>query len=84
MLLAQGGFAAFLQAPPDDRAPILEQITGTDIYSRISSRVHERQREEREKLKSLQAETAGIAILEPEREKEIARLHWIHLFNMIL
>jgi exonuclease SbcC len=37
MLLAQGGFAAFLQAAPDDRAPILEQITGTEIYSRYPS-----------------------------------------------
>ncbi|HON46914.1 MAG TPA: AAA family ATPase, partial [Kiritimatiellia bacterium] len=66
MLLAQGGFAAFLQAAPDDRAPILEQITGTEIYSRISIRVHERQREEQEKLNLLRAETAGIVILEPE------------------
>lgn len=71
MLLAQGGFAAFLQAVPDERAPILEQITGTEIYSRISIRVHERQREEREKLNLLHAETAGIVILEPEQEKEI-------------
>jgi exonuclease SbcC len=73
MLLAQGGFAAFLQAAPDERAPILEQITGTEIYSRISVRVHERQREEREKLNLLQAETAGIVILEPEQEKEIGQ-----------
>jgi exonuclease SbcC len=73
MLLAQGGFAAFLQAAPDDRAPILEQITGTEIYSQISVRVHERQREEREKLNLLQAETAGIAILEPEQEQEIGQ-----------
>jgi len=71
MLLAQGGFAAFLQAAPDERAPILEQITGTEIYSQISIRVHERQREERDKLNLLQAETAGIVILEPEQEKEI-------------
>ncbi len=71
MLLAQGGFAAFLQAEPDDRAPILEQITGTEIYSRISIRIHERRREELEKLDLLQAETAGIVILEPEREIEI-------------
>ncbi|MCL1939451.1 MAG: AAA family ATPase [Desulfovibrionaceae bacterium] len=70
MLLAQGGFAAFLQAAPDERAPILEQITGTEIYSRISIRVHERQREEREKLNTLQAETTGIALMEPEQEKE--------------
>jgi exonuclease SbcC len=73
MLLAQGGFAAFLQAAPDDRAPILEQITGTEIYSQISVRVHERQREEREKLNLLQAETAGIAILDPEQEQEIGQ-----------
>lgn len=71
MLLAQGGFAAFLQALPDERAPILEQITGTEIYSKISIRVHERQREEREKLTLLQAETAGIVILEQEQEKDI-------------
>ncbi|MFR8580743.1 AAA family ATPase [Bilophila wadsworthia] len=42
MLLAQGGFAAFLQAPADQRAPILEQLTGTEIYSDISKRVHAR------------------------------------------
>ena len=71
MLLAQGGFAAFLQAAPDDRAPILEQITGTEIYSRISVRVHERQRAEREHLERLQAETGGIAVLDPEEEKAV-------------
>lgn len=73
MLLAQGGFAAFLQAAPDDRAPILEQITGTEIYSQISIRVHDRQREEREKLNLLQAETAGIVLLAPEQEQELEK-----------
>ncbi len=62
MLLAQGGFAAFLQAPPDDRAPILEQITGAEIYSRISMKVHERRAEERDKLELLQAELKGIQV----------------------
>lgn len=71
MLLAQGGFAAFLQAAPNLRAAILEQITGTEIYSEISIRVHERQREELEKLNLLQAETGGIAILEQAQEQEI-------------
>ena len=68
MLLAQGGFAAFLQAVPDERGPILEQITGTEIYSEISKRVHKRQREEHGKLELLQAETAGIVILSDEDE----------------
>ncbi len=73
MLLAQGGFAAFLQAAADERAPILEQITGTEIYSRISMRVHERHRAERERLTLLEAETAGIVTLEPAEEEAITQ-----------
>jgi exonuclease SbcC len=68
MLLAQGGFAAFLQAAPDERAPILEQITGTEIYSRISMRVHERRSAERNKLDMLSAELAGMQLLSEEDE----------------
>ncbi|MCP4342193.1 MAG: AAA family ATPase [Desulfobulbaceae bacterium] len=71
ILLAQGGFAAFLQASADERAPILEQITGSEIYSEISKKVHERQREELDKLNLLQAETSGITILKEEQEAEI-------------
>lgn len=73
MLLAQGGFAVFLQAPPDERAPILEQITGTEIYSRISVEVHERRRREQELLRNLDAETAGIALLSDEQQEELLR-----------
>jgi len=68
MLLAQGGFAAFLQANPDERAPILEEITGTEIYSEISKLVHERKRTENNKLDVLKAETTGIVVLNEEEE----------------
>ena len=71
ILLAQGGFDTFLKADAEQKSRILEQITGTEIYSEISRRVHERQRDEREKLNILNAETSGIVILEPEQEKEI-------------
>ncbi|TNJ34093.1 chromosome segregation protein SMC [Prosthecochloris vibrioformis] len=71
ILLAQGGFDTFLKADAEQKSKILEQITGTEIYSEISRRVHERQRDEREKLNILNAETSGIVILEPEQEKEI-------------
>lgn len=70
-LLAQGGFAAFLQAASDDRAPVLEQITGTQIYSDISKKIHERFRQENEQLELLKAETAGITILNSEQETEL-------------
>ncbi|MBD3343981.1 MAG: AAA family ATPase [Chitinivibrionales bacterium] len=71
ILLAQGGFDTFLKADDEQKSKILEQITGTEIYSEISRRVHERRRDEQEKLNLLHAETAGIVILEPEQEKEI-------------
>ncbi|MDD5758857.1 MAG: AAA family ATPase [Desulfobulbaceae bacterium] len=71
MLLAQGGFAAFLQARPDDRAPILEQITGTEIYSQISIKVHERTTEERKRLAELHAEINGIQFLTSAEESSL-------------
>ena len=63
MLLAQGEFAAYLQATPDERAPLLEQITGTAIYSQLSIRAHENYKAARDTLSILQAETAGITLL---------------------
>ncbi len=70
-LLAQGGFDTFLRAEAEEKSKILEQITGSEIYSRISRRVHERQREERDKLSLLQAQTSGIVLLEPEQEQAV-------------
>jgi len=71
ILLAQGGFAAFLEAKPDERSPILEQITGTEIYSTISIRVHERTSEERGKFEELQTELGMIQILTSEDENTL-------------
>jgi len=71
MLLAQGGFSAFLQAAPDERAPILEQITGTRIYSRISMRVHERRAEVHKARDALLAELAGMAPLTEADERQL-------------
>lgn len=70
ILLAQGSFAAFLQASTSERAPILEQITGTEIYSEISTAVHIRQTEEQTKLLQLEQEMAGIPILTPDEESQ--------------
>lgn len=71
MLLAQGGFAAFLRASADARAPILEKITGTAIYSAISISVHERRSTEEQQLSMLMAEQEGMRLLAPETEVEL-------------
>lgn len=71
MLLAQGEFAAFLEAEPKERAPILEQITGTEIYAQISIKIFERQREEKRKLEMIEALLANIKPLSLEDEQKL-------------
>ncbi|MBN2802510.1 MAG: AAA family ATPase, partial [Deltaproteobacteria bacterium] len=67
VLLAQGGFDTFLKAGSELKSKMLEQITGTEIYTEISKRVFERQREAKEKLNLLVAESSGIEILDEEQ-----------------
>lgn len=71
MLLAQGGFSAFLQANADERSPILEQITGTEIYSDISKKVREMFNHEKKLLESLQDKLSGFSLLSKEQEKTL-------------
>lgn len=40
-MLAQGEFTRFLNSKDDDKAEILEKITGVDIYSKIGAKVYE-------------------------------------------
>lgn len=41
VMLAQGQFAKFLTAKPDERAQLLESLTGSDIYSQIGVMAYE-------------------------------------------
>lgn len=70
MLLAQGGFAVFLQSSPDDRGPILEQITGTGIYTDISKAVHELKGKRKAELDLLERGIEGIILLSREEIEE--------------
>ncbi|NDV13707.1 AAA family ATPase [Crenobacter caeni] len=66
VLLAQGGFAAFLNADANERAALLEELTGSEIYGRISERVFERTRAAREACAALEAACAGIRVLDDD------------------
>ena len=63
MLLAQGGFAAFLNASANDRAELLEELTGTEIYGEISKKVFDQSREARQQLDQLKARAEGVQLL---------------------
>ncbi|MBJ9257413.1 exonuclease subunit SbcC [Citrobacter amalonaticus] len=66
MLLSQGQFAAFLNAKPKERAELLEELTGTEIYGQISAQVFEQHKSARTELEKLQAQASGVALLAPE------------------
>ncbi|MFC3199310.1 AAA family ATPase [Parapedobacter deserti] len=71
VLLAQGDFTAFLKADKDQKASLLEKLTGTHIYSELSKKVFERYREEEQQLKLLQQRQEGIVILTTEELTEL-------------
>jgi exonuclease SbcC len=62
VLLAQNEFSVFLKAPDDERAGLLETLTGTDEFSRISMRAFERSKTEKARLDEL---TNRLALVQP-------------------
>ncbi len=74
VLLAQGDFAKFLKAKPDQRAELLESLTGTAVYSRLGKLAHT---EYGKREADLQAKLAGleqIHTLEETERKELNAL----------
>ena len=71
-MLAQGEFTKFLKANDSEKSDILEKLTGTDIYSEISKKIHTIAAN-----KSLEAEgiLRSIENIKPLPEEEIAELN---------
>jgi exonuclease SbcC len=85
VLLPQFEFTAFLRAKPDERAAILERVTGKELYSAISVRAHERASTLKRGLDLLREQVRGTAVLDAEaraaldaeverREAEVVRI----------
>ncbi|HBW8871677.1 TPA: exonuclease subunit SbcC [Klebsiella quasipneumoniae subsp. similipneumoniae] len=71
MLLSQGQFAAFLNAKPSDRAELLEELTGTEIYGQISAMVYEQHKTARHTLEKFEAQAAGIVLLTEAQQQAL-------------
>ncbi|CAM3695444.1 exonuclease subunit SbcC [Rheinheimera salexigens] len=71
MLLAQGGFAAFLNAEANERAELLEELTGTDIYAKISAQVFTECRQHKQQQELLQAKLSTVELLTAEQQAEL-------------
>ena len=78
-MLSQGEFARFIQAAEKDKAELLEKLTGTDLYARISKRAHERHQRLKLEIQTKEARLGAIALLTDEQIAE--RKAGIEIFN---
>ena len=78
MLLAQGGFDAFLKADEKERSALLEKITKTEIYADISQAIYEKYADFTREIELLKASISAGELLSDEelkkREDEVATL----------
>jgi DNA repair exonuclease SbcCD ATPase subunit len=73
VLLAQGDFDSFLLAPERERGELLEKITGTEIYGRISVRVAEGTRMLRLEAEALELQLVSLGLLSSEDREALAQ-----------
>jgi exonuclease SbcC len=66
VLLAQNDFAAFLKASDDERAELLQTLTGTETFTQISRLAYVRAREEKDKQAALAQALADQAPMAAE------------------
>ena len=71
MMLSQGQFAAFLNADANDRAELLEELTGTEIYGRLSEQVFESHKQAKTDLDALHQRASGIELLNDEQRHSL-------------
>jgi exonuclease SbcC len=75
VLLAQGDFATFLKAKQSEKADLLEKLTGTEIYSRISIEIYNRAKEAEGQKRSIQEKIGSILLLTPQEELSLLNEH---------
>ncbi|MCE8011797.1 AAA family ATPase [Billgrantia desiderata] len=73
VLLAQSEFAAFLKADDNERSDLLERLTGTAEYSRISEAAYRRAIAAKRHVDALQAKLADDLPAEPEARSALER-----------
>ena len=66
MMLAQGGFDAFLKANDNDRSRLLEEMTGTEIYKEISQKIYQRHSEYKSEIELDESALGSIELLDVE------------------
>lgn len=81
-MLAQGDFTRFLKSDDNEKTQILEKLTGTAIYTKIGSKIHEITRNKKDEYEKYATEIEAIKLLSDE-EKEAINLRTLELTDLI-
>jgi exonuclease SbcC len=77
-MLSQGDFARFIKAETKEKAALLEKLTGTDLYARLSVLAHQRHARMEREASAHEERLGAIRVLDDsqiaERQDAIARL----------
>lgn len=71
VMLAQGQFAKFLTAKPDERAQLLESLTGSDIYSQIGVMAYDEAGKIEQGITAREQKIKEIVLLTDDQKDEI-------------
>ena len=72
-MLSQGEFTKFLKAKDYEKSEILEKLTGTEIYSRVSMNIQKLTAGKREIVNEKEAEIRGIRLMTEDELEEAGR-----------
>lgn len=67
-MLAQGQFTQFLKAETKEKSDILEKITGTEIYAKIGTRIHQNSLDAENAYKEADRDAASVVLLSEEEK----------------
>ncbi len=71
VILAQGEFTSFLKADDNNRADILEKLTGTDIYSKISRKIYEKYKLQKDEVEKINNKLEVFDLLTEEQIQQL-------------
>ena len=70
-MLAQGQFTRFLKSAPEEKTALLEKLTGTEIYSTLSRKIHQITLEKLSRYKEKNAQLSGIQPMDEEQRESL-------------
>ncbi|MEN9809162.1 MAG: nuclease SbcCD subunit [Pseudomonadota bacterium] len=71
VMLAQNEFTSFLKASENEKAAILEKLTGVDIFSKIGSSIYKKNESYAQQLKVLQTVSEQTVVLSEEQRSDL-------------